>query len=332
MSSLFRSAFISFFILILYLRVPAQVTENVILITIDGARWQDIFDGADPFLMQSDSLMKVFPNRQAVMPFFWSKIEDSGAIFGNRHFGNKMNVKNPYRISYPGYNEMLTGYCDAGIASNKARQNPNKNVLEFLDLDPAYHGKVAAFSSWNTMEKIVGNSRNRLWLNKKADSLKPPAFHHCRTDSSTFHDAISYMETTHPSVLFISFGETDEYAHSKSYPAYIQSLNAIDRFICRLWNKVQEDEFYRNRTAIMICTDHGRGKKPGKWFKHNRFVSGSSETWMAMLGAGIPPLGELKCKNQFYQEQIANTIAHFLKRDFIADHPVAEPIAGYFSF
>lgn len=327
-----RRIFLSFFILIFYLRVPAQITEHVILITIDGARWQDIFDGADSDLMQSDTLMQRFSSRQSIMPFFWSKIYDSGAIFGNRHFGNKVNVKNPYRISYPGYNELLTGYCDAGISSNKARQNPNKNVLEFLDLDPTYHGKVAAFSSWTTMEKIVGNSRNQLWLNRNSKPQAPLAFDHCRTDSSTFYDALHHMESVHPSVMFISFGETDEYAHTKNYPAYIQSLNEIDRYLFLLWNQIQEDEYYRNKTAIIICTDHGRGKKKSKWFKHNRFVSGSSETWLAMLGAGIPALGELKCRAQFYQEQIANTMAHLLRKDFIADHPVAEPIGGYFSF
>ena len=46
------------------------------------------------------------------MPFLWTTVAGQGQIYGNRLYQNKMNVANMYKISYPGYNEMLTGYPD----------------------------------------------------------------------------------------------------------------------------------------------------------------------------------------------------------------------------
>jgi hypothetical protein len=37
---------------------------------------------------------------------------------GNRALGNKVNNANPYWFSYPGYNEIMTGYADTLINSN----------------------------------------------------------------------------------------------------------------------------------------------------------------------------------------------------------------------
>jgi hypothetical protein len=50
--------------------------------------------------------------RQKLMAFFWNTIARQGQIYGNRLYQNKMNVSNIYKISYPGYNEMLTGCPD----------------------------------------------------------------------------------------------------------------------------------------------------------------------------------------------------------------------------
>ena len=62
----------------------------------------------------------------------------------------------------------------------------------------------------------------------------------------------------------------------------------------------------------MITTDHGRGDKRHNWYKHGMFVSGSSQTWLALMGNGVRKLGECKQPVQFYQKQLAGTIGYFL--------------------
>src|SRR5580698_2434967 len=100
-------------------------SDYVFIITTDGFRWQEVFTGADSILIndtkfvQDTALTKELywdanaeMRRQKLMPFFWSTIARQGQLYGNRLFNNDMDVTNLYKISYPGYNEMLTGYPD----------------------------------------------------------------------------------------------------------------------------------------------------------------------------------------------------------------------------
>ena len=90
----------------------AQVdkTENLFLITTDGLRWQEVFNGADPRLLsypgfvQDTSLAGALyggataeERRQKLMPFFWSVLARQGQLYGNRTKENKVNVKNIYK-------------------------------------------------------------------------------------------------------------------------------------------------------------------------------------------------------------------------------------------
>jgi len=97
--------------------------------------------------------------------------------------------------------------------------------------------------------------------------------------------------------------------------------------ISQLWYFIQSNPDYKNKTSLLITTDHGRGKKIKHWKSHNFLLRGSSDIWLALMGPGIKPEGEIKTKQQLYQEQIAGTIAWLLGTNFTAaDHPVAEPI------
>ena len=138
---------IIFLFLTTALPVTAQKlkTENLLIVTTDGLRWKEVFNGAEWDLLtdkrynSTDSLTlgKMFwdsateERRKKLMPFFWSTIAMHGQLYGNRELGNKMNVKNKYRFSYPGYNEIFTGYPDSLINTNDFPPNPNENVLEF---------------------------------------------------------------------------------------------------------------------------------------------------------------------------------------------------------
>jgi hypothetical protein len=96
--------------------------------------------------------------------------------------------------------------------------------------------------------------------------------------------------------------------------------------VAELWYYVQTNPFYKNNTTFIITTDHGRGKKPSNWNEHGFWVSGSGQTWLATIGAGIAPLGELKEKTQIYTSQIAATISQLLGEKFRSNHPIDDPI------
>ena len=360
-----KSSYVSFILLMIFLlpvQKKAQVTnpsprqsvKNLIIITTDGFRWQEIFSGADPVLLGDETVTPDHETieltyggstpgerRKELMPFLWNVVAKKGQLYGNRFYDNKMNVSNLYAISYPGYNEIFTGNIDLTVASNGKKENPNINVLEYLDAKPAFHGKVVAFTSWDVFPYILNEKRNKLpvnsgyemtdSINEKTDALNTVqqligSKTHTRKDRLTFIAAKNYMEQYHPRVVYLGLGETDENAHQGRYDLYLQKANEVDRMIAELWHWIQTTPEYKDNTTLLITTDHGRGAKDFKWSKHGAFTKGSSQTWMAVIGPGIEPLGEIKEEQQLWQKQVAQTIASLLGEEFLPGHSVAAAI------
>ena len=147
-----------------------------------------------------------------------------------------------------------------------------------------------------------------------------------RNDMLTFVTAKEYIQNNHPKVVYIGFGETDEYAHGGNYDGYLQSAHLFDEYIAQLWYLVNKDPFYKNNTSIIITTDHGRGQKSNTWVRHGLLTTGSDETWLMTLGPGFKKGGEIKTRSAFFNDQLAQTIAGLLGFNFTTQHAVADPI------
>ncbi|HTI07320.1 MAG TPA: hypothetical protein VL832_02155 [Puia sp.] len=332
---------------------PPQKTRHLFIITIDGFRWQEVFTGADPSLVANENYVKDTAltrqlywdstpalRRRRLMPFFWNTIAERGQLYGNRHFDNKVNVKNFLKISYPGYNEIFTGHTDA-TSPNLPLNNKNINVLEYLNSIPQYHGKVAVFTSWNVFPYILNRTRSGLPINSGYEPLNEEndttagmidsvqesmPRSKTRYDLLTYLSAREYIDRHHPSVLYLGLGETDECAHAARYDLYLQHANHIDQMIAELWYAIQTDPFYKDSTTLLITTDHGRGWKTGKWTTHGFWANGSAQIWVAMMGPDILPEGELKTRGQVYQKQLASTIAFLMGDPAGQGHPPGRPI------
>jgi len=334
-----------------------EKTPNVFIITTDGFRWQEIFNGADsailnnPLYVKDTALLKqlfwdtnIDERRKMLLPFIWKTLARQGAVYGNRNFDNKVTVTNPYRFSYAGYNEIFTGYPDPAVITNSKKWNANKNVLEFLNEQPEYTNKVAAFTSWNLFDYIFNKPKSGFYLNSgyktiEHDSLSDTEIltngiqqyamdnvQHTRNDMLTFVTAKEYIQLQHPKVVYIGFGETDEYAHSGKYDEYLQSAHLFDEYLAQLWYLVNKDPFYKNNTSFIITTDHGRGQKTNTWIRHDMFTTGSKNTWLMTLGPQFENKGEAKNKDEIFTAQMAQTVARLTGFDFTSDHPVADAL------
>ena len=339
-------------------------TENIIIITTDGFRWQDLFKGMDSAIAnnskynQGDSsylFEKYWSNdeserRKKLMPFLWSTILSQGQLFGNRTAGSKVDNANPYWFSYPGYSEIMTGYADTAINSNDYEPNPNVTVLEFLNKQPKLKGEVAAFGAWNAFDRILNEKRSGVpvmsafdtvagknltvqqkLINKMLlDSYRPWGNEEC-LDVFTHHAAFEYLKAKKPRLLYISYGETDEWAHSGQYCSYLDAAHQVDAWLNDIWKFVQVDPQYKNKTTLIITTDHGRGDiEKEKWTSHNNKIQDAHEIWLAAIGPDSPARGELKSDMQLYQQQIAQTIAKLLGYTYEAKHPIADEILYLF--
>lgn len=319
--------------------------NKLFIITLDGFRWQEVFNGADSSLLFNPSLtpdtlvaqslywhQDEQMRRRRLMPFVWSVVSEKGQIYGNRKYGNNVNVSNPYALSYPGYSELLTGGVDFTITGNERKKNKNKNVLEELNSSKSYVGKIAAFTSWDMFPYILNKDRNGLMVNsglqnvegkklssseKMINAIQSEIVHEpgeTRYDQLTYIACREYVMKNKPSVVFLSFSGTDDAGHDKRYDLYLQEANNADKMIGELWRLVQSIPEYAGRTTFLITTDHGRGSKNNNWNKHGFFVSGSSQTWYAIMGPSVVPNGEMKSSNQVYQKQLHSLIKEILAR------------------
>lgn len=326
-------------------KTSLPVARNLFIITVDGFRWQELFNGADSAILFSEKYTPdqetIAPQywattaaerRQKLMPFFWNVIAAKGQIFGNRQLQNKVDAANFYSLSYPGYNELFTGTTDMQLSSNRKKHNPNINVFEYLDQQPEFARKVAVFSSWDVFPYILNTNRNKLPVNSgytpatgdsEAEVLINTVQRESVTDKKstrydqlTFLAAREYLQQNKPRVFCLGLGETDEYAHDGRYDLYLQQASQVDRMIADLWHWVQTTPGYKNNTTFIITTDHGRGNRPGNWTVHGEFISGSSQAWMALLGPGIEAAGEIHGNEQRYLQQLAQTMAGLLGEEF----------------
>ena len=124
-------------------------------------------------------------------------------------------------------------------------------------------------------------------------------------------------------MLFVGYGETDDWAHSGRYDLVLRSAHQVDAFIAELWLTMQRMPQYRGVTTFIITTDHGRGSGPTAWRDHGQDVAGAENIWIAMLGPDTPALGEMT-SGTVTQSQIAATVAALLGEDWT----VANPRAG----
>ena len=348
-------------------QLGAQTTQidNVILITLDGARTQEIFGGLDLDILQSTSgnnpvestvsyrrywAPTAKERRGKLMPFFWTTLmQHYGSIAGNRELGSCVKVSNTQLFSYPGYAEILTGEShDDLITSNDNRHYPFPTVLEFLkDSLALTNTQVATFASWETFNWIVSQREGSVTVNAGFEPYEHPEetlqalnrqqfetktpWDTVRHDFYTFRFAMAHLATYHPKVLYLALGETDDWAHDRRYDRVLDTLHRTDSYLEELWNFLQADDQYRDATAIIITVDHGRGNTPEDWIGHGSDIPGAENIWMAFVSPTVDLRGEWRDHEPITQNQVAATLTRFLGLDFHTLTPTAGvPIARLF--
>lgn len=327
-----------------------HASDNIVLITIDGLRWQEVFHGLDmtlakneKFAERSDDIIEQFSGTNSakkLLPFFHETLARQGVLYGNKNAEQCMKLSNPWYFSYPGYNEILTGKADPKIDTNGKIENPNVSYLEWLNSKKNFRNKVYAFASWDVFPFILNEKRSRLPVNagfrtanfprlsdmeKTLNTLQPEVpspWKTVRLDAFTHHYAVETLKKRKPRALYISYGETDDFAHDGHYDQYIFAAHRTDQFIADIWNTLQSMRQYRDNTTLIITTDHGRGSTPEDWQHHaskeamkgymkslakfKEGIVGSDDVWFAAIGPDVKR-GTFKSSVCLSSNQIAAT-------------------------
>lgn len=336
---------------------PPLKTRNLIVVTTDGLRWQDVFRGADKNLTNKDNggvpdeaaLLAKFgadtptERRSKLMPWFWSHLAKNGQILGNRDLNSTIDCSNAMYFSYPGYNELFTGHADPEIKSNKPVLNPNINVFEWLHGQPGFRDRIRIYLAWDVIAWALNTSRSGIpvWTstsNVPEGSKVPshPIIERLRDDTTAIWaeehydsfvhaSAVESLKRDKPRVMYISYGETDEWAHARRYDRYLEITHRLDGWIRELWETAQSSPEYCDSTTLVVTTDHGRGDDAETWINHGEKIPSAVGIWFAALGPDTPALGERRDTPRLTQSQVASTIAGLLGQDYPKAFPEAAP-------
>ncbi|HZQ55987.1 MAG TPA: twin-arginine translocation signal domain-containing protein [Bryobacteraceae bacterium] len=109
-------------------------------------------------------------------------------------------------------------------------------------------------------------------------------------DELSVYIAKQLMRQLAPSLLWITLHDID-IAHSGTYSLYIEGIQRCDRLCAEIWNTIQSNPEYANKTTMFILPDFGRDSDTdagGNGFQHHRTGDALSRTtWMMVLGPSV---------------------------------------------
>jgi hypothetical protein len=340
-----------------------RATQNVVLVTLDGVRVQDLFGGLDEAVAAHDEKQLYSDiaamrtrfggatpeeRRSKLMPEFWTRLAPQGVVFGNPARRNHFKVQNGVYWSTPGYVEMLTGAPRPEVVDNEERRYAHPTALELArsELDLGF-GQVAVIGSWNGYANAAASSADAFvmvgayddvpddWGSDEIDFLNElrrdvmGLWEEGSNDALTYRMARAYLVKNRPRVLWVALVNSDDWAHADRYDRYLAYLHRADAMLGDLWTAIESLDSHRGRTTLLVTTDHGRGRTGADWAEHDATIPGSDEAWLAVIGPDTPDTGEVSTPATMYQGQVAATLLELLGIDYRGlGGDVRPPVSG----
>ena len=259
---------------------------SVVLLTLDGVRWQELLRGTDPELGDG----RVLP----VFTRFHDDLKTRGVFYPEARLSNAV------AISLPAYASILSGRF-SDCEGNGCGRTRVPTLPEHLRAAGAFAATdLALFASWEKLPLAAERTPGHLVVNAAyeafggdhadldaAQAAEPAPWEGARLDKYTLAHGLRYLRTHHPRFLTISLNDADEQAHRGDYPAYIEALRAYDRAIAEVAVTLAEMGADGRETTLIVTTDHGRGQRGG-WRDHGHNPD-SERVWVFAHRAGVAP-------------------------------------------
>jgi hypothetical protein len=290
-------------------RVP-PAADNIVLVTLDGVRWQEIFEGADAALATGAALPREGLTRASELtPNLHRLFFDEGVVLGDPRLGEGVFASGPRFVSLPGYLEIMTG-APSGCGGNDCSPDVHWTIAEEIGYRTGTHGDgVAVFSSWERVARTIPGEDLLLRAGRGSRDEAPPypgsgAY---RPDHGTAALAVEHLVRHRPRFLWVALGDTDEWAHKHDYRGYVEALRFADAFVGELAAHLATMGEYGTRTTLMVTTDHGRDEN---FADHGG--AASAGVWLMARGGPVQKRGVAAPTKRRYLRDIAPTISAIL--------------------
>ena len=296
---------------------PAEPSEpggtTVVVVTVDGVRWEEVFRGVDPALGAAYGLREhELIDARSLVPNLAGLISGYGAAFGAPEVGTEMRASGPNFVSLPGYTELFTGRGPSTCRDNACGATTEPTVIDDLTARFGCSPEGAAvITSWpdigrvaamrpdcSTMssgrhggfhlERFRATSAAAARFDADARADPYPGQGDFRPDHLTGAQAVAYLERYEPRFMFVGLGETDEYGHRADYRGYLGALTEADRWVGAIAQSLSRLAMRGRRTALFVTADHGRAKS---FVNHGAAYPESARVWLVAAGTEIAPRG-----------------------------------------
>jgi hypothetical protein len=280
--------------------------ENVILVTIDGVRWQEIFDGLEDARAEAAGLPRgAGRTPEGLTPNLHRLFFDEGTAVGDPRLGEPLTASGPRYYSLPSYVEIMTGAV-SGCTGNDCEPVVTWNIAAEIG-HRGSDSRSAVFASWSTIARAVpGDERVVREMGRHANDEQPayPGRGDYRPDRATAAAAMDHLVHHRPRMLWVALGDTDEWAHRNDYRGYIDALRFADSVVGELCAHLAEMGEYGARTTVLVTADHGRD---ADFADHGG--PDSAAVWLLARGSGIVTQGARPLAKKRYLRDVAPTIA-----------------------
>ena len=257
--------------------------QSVFIVVIDGVRYSESFGSGATYI-----------------PHLYNDLAPVGTVFTNFRIADEGITS-----TNPGQASLLTGNWQ--LIANDGTEHPNKPTLfEY------YRKELSAKES----DCIVVAGKKK--LNALAHSSFPEfgkdykASTKCfdTNDNDKVYDSLTAaIDNYHPKLVLVNFPMTDKEAHAGSWDGYIAALKNVDSLIYLLYNKIQSDPFYKNKTTFLVTNDHGR--HTNDFTNHGDDCDGCEHIMLLAIGNNFKANnfnGDLQ-----YQIDICKTVGNIMK-------------------
>lgn len=220
-------------------------TENVIVIIMDGPRYTETW---------GDSTHQYIP-----------------------HLANDMA---PHGITYTAFRNNGPTYTCAGhtaIATgiyqridNAGREYPkNPSMFQYWLKATGNKRQAAYVIASKDKLAVLTDCKNRKWKGQ----YRP--YSDCgvnglqtgyRPDLTTYERSVEILTKEKPNLVLINFRQPDSWGHAGRWDRYLSSMKKSDEYIYKLFQFIQTNEHYKDKTTLFVTNDHGRhldGHKDG---------------------------------------------------------------------
>jgi len=271
-------------------------------VVIDGLRYTEAF--GDP--------------QYQYIPKMGNLLKPQGTLFTN-----VMNLGTT--ITLPGHLSILTGDWQQESMYEGVKTRPIKpTIFEYFRRSKGVPQEKTWFVMGGKIDflRYTDYSLHPLYGEPYKAYLTAPTTHHPR-DEEVFSELQQIMDANHPSLVVTNFGNVDGDGHSGQWDRYTSAIQKVDSIIYDLWLKIQSDPFYKDKTTLLVTTDHGRHS--GIFFEdHGGICEGDRHAFLLSIGPDFKK--DTVIEERFELIDIAPTVGRLLGFDthFARGHALTE--------